>query len=276
MLNFFLKLIFIIFINLTAYSSIEYEVENDLLIRSLDAEDTINDNLFRKKTLNDDGEEIGSNLEKKFVTIPLGCNCQPSFKTRECGVRGHAFPFDWCFTPYESLYHFIDTDFKDFFKKENLIQSDKKLFKDFVYQFCVNQNGTHISESPGWVLDKESGMFFIHDFTNGLPETIEREHAVHHAKYLRRINRFYSEINSGKHVYFIRFGAITKAQSISLVDLLKRKFPNLKFTLIVIESDYQEFFNDWGVPYLKNFFAINADAFDWATLCKSMSRRKLK
>lgn len=246
---------------------------SDVEIRRIDYLDYLNDisQPFRDQFSE---EETGLNKEKDFITISLGYNCNPAIFTRQYGVRTYAFPFDWCFTPYRSLCRIIDTNFKDFFKKENLVPSLKKYFSTYMQEFFNSVGHTEVSENYTWVLDKECEMVFNHDFIPNSFTEINKSYIYNYNKYMRRVKRFYYEINSGKHVYFIRYRDITKQEASKLCQLLKDKFPNTNFTLIVIGVDPTEFAEDWHVAHIKNLY-LNNDDF-WQKLCKDIVAGVLK
>lgn len=216
-------------------------------------------------------EEITLNREDNFVIVSLGCNCIPAHHMRECNVRPFALPFDWTLVPFQALYTFIQNDFKDYFKKEHLIPSSKPYLPAHLHNFVSKLGYSEMAESPLWVLDKESGMVFVHDFSNNCIATIEKYHESQYMKYSRRIKRFYDELSSGKKIYFIRYLDITKTDALRLWSLLKDKFPTVDFTLIVI-GDYNEFEKDWEAQTIKNF---SIHGFSWQRLFNNIMQRTL-
>ena len=184
-----------------------------------------------------ENEEIIS-TNHNFITIPLGSNCQPADFMRAFKIRFFAAPFDWCITPFESLYKVIKGDFKNFLSKENLTPF-----------FWGGDNPI-----PNGILDKDSGIFYNHDFPNYTFDSINQFYESVYTKHDRRIKRFYDQINAGKHVYFIRYLDITKPQACRLLELLKGKFPHTAFTLVVIGNNEEEFDQDWGIQQMKNLY----------------------
>lgn len=241
----------------------------DSVVREIDRLDCMTED---ERTVHDAvfSLEEEANKTKEFILIPIGCDCMPSFAARANGAREYAFPFDWCFTPYASLKHFLITDFKDYFKKENFVPSRQMYFDNIIRNFLALEGYVPVSEYYTWVLDKKHSMIYLHDFTDNSPHSIEREYDALHAKYMRRVQRFYEQIYSGKHVYFIRWRAITKAESLELFDILKKKFPDIRFTLIVINNNYHEFNNDWNIPLIKNYYGTTPQSFDWKKLYGDM------
>lgn len=97
--------------------------------------------------------------------ISLGWFCGMAASLAKSGFRNHSYPFDWCFSDFNSVLHFIDTDFSDFMVRENLKRnpSSMNVFEDIKYNLYFNH-------------DVKS------DFDVEYPDIYE--------KYLRRINRF--------------------------------------------------------------------------------------
>lgn len=246
---------------------------NDLLIQITTTLDLFQKNLILHNEYRRFMDVDLFNTEQDFITISLGYNCEPGLNTRKYNIRAFAFPFDWCLTPYEAVYNFINSDFKDFFKLDHLVPSVKKNFTPKLEKFFKNINVTQVSEHTLWVLDKQSGMIFNHDFTNNDLATIRSNHEQQYIKYQRRIARFYTEMNSGKHIYFIRFNDISKNKAIKLLKLIENKFPETNFTLIVI-SNKPEFEQNWNIPRLKNFYSNGYDI--WEKICLDIKSGNLK
>ncbi len=221
------------------------------------------------------GEEPGIYSRHDFIVISLGVNCHPATFTRKHDLRDLAFPFDWCLTPYPALHEFIKADFKNYFKKENLVPSTEQYYSDAVKNFLAKLALIRVSKYESWVLDKKSGMFFIHDFPNNHRATIAQRHERFADKYQRRINRFKDIAAYNKHVYFIRYLDISKSQAIELDRLLHKKFPKLKFTLITI-ADTGDFKYNWGYPTIRNYYLPIHDELFWQLLCEDIAMGKLK
>lgn len=211
-----------------------------------------------------------------FIVVSLGCNCAPAWYAREYGLRDFALPFDWCITPYSSLYHCFQADFKGYFRRKNLIKSDQALFNQSTKSLIKHMKFEELSEYFTWVLDSSIGMIYNHDFPDNNKVTIDKYYWDIFKKYKRRIERLYKMMVSGKHVYFIRYRDITKEEALQFYRLLKFKFPDTSFTLLVI-SDQEEFKEEWQLPYIKNYYEdkdLNHDIF-WKDLCGSISSGKL-
>lgn len=228
-----------------------HEALQDALIRRLDFLDCIDDQRYIYRDIFSE-DQITIDSQDDFIVISLGWNCDPALNARANNIRFFAAPFDWCMTPYSALYRYISSDFNGFFKRENLIGV--------------------ASEYNSWVLDRPSGMIFNHDFPRNDLETINNNYEFQYLKYSRRIKRLYAEINSGKHVYFIRFLGIGKSQTLELYKLLKNKFPRMPFTLIVIGENPSEFGVNWNIPHIKNYLGTPV----WKDLCRDIAAGVLK
>lgn len=191
----------------------------------------------------------------KKIGISLGGSCNPAGQLRDSiaryyGIRDQAYPFDWLISPFEAVYKCLEEDFKNFLNPDCLQ----------IYQH----------QGPGWtgVLNTCYGLKFIHDFpTNNHPiawseddmafdgaviPSFLNQLAVVKEKYDRRIKRFRDALNSNNEIIFIRSMA-TKEQAIRLYNLIKSKYPNLNFTLIVADST-QEIMQPWDIPGIKNIY----------------------
>lgn len=101
--------------------------------------------------------------------ISLGWFCGMASSLAKYGFRNKSYPFDWYFSDFKGVLHFIDTDFSDFMIKENLseVPDHPREFKDIKYNMHFNH-------------DVKS------DFDKEYPDICE--------KYQRRINRFRTAI----------------------------------------------------------------------------------
>ncbi len=175
---------------------------------------------------------VGLSLKKQYVTISLGCNCAGALSLEIFKISEAFFPFDWCISPIKAIHRAIESNFKDYLKRENLKLTGKS------HGRCIG------------VEDQLYGIRFIHDFKKDL-EPLSDYQAVQ-AKMLRRIDRFNAALNSGKPIYFFRT-KITKAEAIGLRNVISRKFPKLIYTLVVL-NDLPIYRTDWKERHIKNFF----------------------
>lgn len=179
---------------------------------------------------------------QKNVIISLGYRCQPAMQLRFNNLRFLAYPFDWLITPFESMYELINNDFQDFMLKENLVYRRNFLYSD--------DNGAFVSKIYTHIWEKKYNVIFRHDFP--LNAKFMEKYSEVLEKYSRRIQRFLGELNSNKHIYFIR-QSITKKEATKLVNLLTTKFSGLKFTLVAIDSS-EEIKSPWNIEHVKNYY----------------------
>lgn len=93
------------------------------------------------------------------------------------GMRSFSGPFDWLFSDFQGVIHFMETNFSDFLCKENLISIENK---------------------PKEFADIKYGLYFLHD----VKKDFEQEYYSIHEKYLHRIKNFQLKVKKG--VCFIR------------------------------------------------------------------------
>ena len=142
-------------------------------------------------------------------------------------------PFDWCISEFESIYKALETDFQDYIKKENL-----KVFE-------IVKIGKHRI-----IRDVAYKIIYPHDFS--LDDELLHDYEDIRDKYYRRINRFYRALSLGEKVYFFRTN-ITKEETKKLNTLIEKKFPQLNYTLVVV-NDTQNFKKKWKIKNVRNFF----------------------
>ncbi len=192
------------------------------------------------------------------IVISLGHNCIVAGVIKAFNLRKASFPFDWIDSSFNGIYDAIDSDFKDFFLKESLIKSD------LIYSEILNGYLTH-------VIDPVYNFTYIHDFpvnnatiNENLSAGIIVENFLDYylgiyTKYQRRIERFRNILNSDNKVIFIRYGKITYEEALRLSLLLRTKFINLDFLLVLVDIS-TEMIADWDIPHIKNFYL---EKFSW-------------
>jgi hypothetical protein len=168
---------------------------------------------------------IKTNRTEYDLIVSLGGSCNAAGQLKFRGLRRFALPFDWIgtFSPGKFLNFCagLDTRFKDWCRYENMRQYGevrKELGKD-----------TYNYE------DTASGYHFIHQFHAPIEdrEAFELERKV----FERRVERFYSSVESSKNVLFVLtslfgfdFDIATK-----VFEALKRNFPNVNCELVVMQ-----------------------------------------
>ncbi|MBY0110247.1 MAG: papain-like cysteine peptidase [Candidatus Babeliaceae bacterium] len=192
-------------------------------------------------------------LVSKPIVISLGENCAPAAALRTLfnryyGLRDKAFPFDWIVTSFEGLYKCIQEDFENFLNEKYLIkhpihpQTGGVINIYYDFQFNHDFPTTHNINPP------EEDPSFAGEVRDDFKQLIQPVKE----KYFRRIQRFYEACKGQTPVVFIRRRA-TKGQAEKLYALLQKKFPDIEFTLVIVDS-YEEIKNDWGLSNIKNFY----------------------
>lgn len=163
------------------------------------------------------------------VIISLGGACEVAWELQQHNLRKESLPFGWLLTPFESLCLLLEHHFEGFLQKENLEK--------------LNWNGC-------WIKDKRYEIIFGHDFHGDVHWMGDYDQVK--AKYMRRIERFYRVLASATSVLFIRMH-ISKQDSVFLVNLLKKLFPNLNFSLLVVGS-LEEHKQKWNLDNISNYY----------------------
>jgi len=147
-----------------------------------------------------------------MIAVPIGVDCGLSELLQANNLRHFATPFDWCVT-YNGVANIIRDNFQKFILP------------------------------PGQHLNLDYDVSFPHDFGTGTYE-IDKE------KYIRRIERFQAILSGDAPLLFIRkghgphlhkehngrFTAIKSdlQDAEELDDILKIRYPQLKYTIVVI------------------------------------------
>lgn len=109
--------------------------------------------------------------------VSLGWYCGVAASLSKYGLRSFSGPFDWYYSNFKGVIHFLETDFEDYLQRDNLrsVEGKNKDFKDIKYD-----------------------MYYNHE----IYENFEKEYETIHNKYLRRIDRFRDIMD--KKICFIR------------------------------------------------------------------------
>jgi len=182
---------------------------------------------------NDKQKDTSITFKQSKIFISLGMNCAIGFQLEAKKLVEAFFPFDWCISEFESIYRALETDFNGYLQKENLVVLDRPELAAHHY-----------------VRDTGYNIMYLHDFSLTGEPLHDYEEVKN--KYHRRIARLYHVLTLNKKVYFLRTG-ITKEQAIQLNNLIARKFPKLKYTLVVIDQT-EEYKKQWNIKRIKNFF----------------------
>lgn len=189
--------------------------------------------LLRGDDLEDADNAKIQQLVHEPLFVSLGSYCEVTHILRACGIRKAAFPFDWITTlDSEKFLEILDDDFCYFLDEDYLRVGDR---------------------GPGPLLNAYYLLEFLHegDFRgNGYVPNMEKLQA----KYQRRIQRFRSLSEYPGKVYFLRTAYIYSttdpnryyycADNLEITDeyawrlyhSLKHLFPQLDFTLIIINN----------------------------------------
>ena len=174
-------------------------------------------------------------FDKKFDLIfSLGKDCACTSYLRRFHLQDYSYPFDWLtkadfFTRVDLLIN----DFKGFLEKENLTQLDKSTFKGSV------------DELNDYYWDTKTDFYFYHDFDAKIP--FDESFAIVKAKYQRRIERLYRQIQSAQDILIVWWSR-DKHQDIDKVKAsctrLSQKFAGKNISMLLIESgkESQQFY----------------------------------
>ena len=189
------------------------------------------------------------------IVVSLGCHCAPAQYITQFGLRNYAFPFDWLFSNnFDGFCDLIENDFASFLDP-NLLNVHPVL--------------------PFVVINDLYKIEFRHDFPSVGSTQVEsilvpnwKDFSIEvNEKYNRRIARFRDLGNYKSKVFFIRMAynsgisyegpkVITRGESVILRDILKRKFPQTDFALIIVnyENELNKIdISPWNLEGILNF-----------------------
>jgi hypothetical protein len=167
--------------------------------------------------------------------VSLGSHCEVAVQLREQNLRSGAYPFDWLITlNHEKLVALLDEDFR-FFLDESCF------FQDPIDPYKVENGCYEIEFRHDWPFS---------DFRVD-PERYAKQLQMVREKYERRIARFRAIRHHFGPVFFIRvsydfqngggnywwrgdYAPTNARQAEELRDALRRYFPEINFTLIIV------------------------------------------
>ena len=185
---------------------------------------------------NIEGDSVDINeFNQQTLFVSLGSYCAPASLTRSCGHRKAAFPFDWniCLDG-EKLIEILNEDFSNFLNEEYLIPFGSPTLLNTYYHIEFVHDGN-------W--DEKDFSFYME---------------ILQSKYGRRIERFKNLKRHQGKVFFIRSAYIHSVEdrhrfyrieenieisedyALRLCEAIRQYFPNLNFTLIIINNHEEQ------------------------------------
>lgn len=199
------------------------------------------------------------------IVISLGEHCSAAAAARTYGIRQAAYPFDWVISRFDSLCRVLEDDFAHFFEEKSLrLRHDKHGVIDyygfeFVHDLPTITVQTYNGEDP---IEEN---ILRSDWREFVPAVRE--------KYRRRIDRFRKAATGSEKVYFIRHYGIHKNAATRLRDIIRKRYPRLDFTILVVGSS-PDFQCDWGLDCIRNFYLNDSvvwnDPNQWKRILSSL------
>ena len=151
----------------------------------------------------------------KFEKIlSLGHACDAAHQIRRHFHQTEAYPFDWLTTPLSGLMQLIENDFA--------------LFLD----------EGHLTPAGKYLCETKYGVRFLHEFPD--PNRFRENLDEVRAKYQRRIQRWWSVMESGGRLLFVRSeqfvnaANVTEEKARALLKVLQQKYLKIKVHLLVL------------------------------------------
>ena len=148
----------------------------------------------------------------------LGSACIVADKIQKNDLRLFSGPLDWIVSNPGSTIKFLESNFNDFLKLDNL-----------------KIKGIHENNSTYLVQDTKYNLLFVHDFLKDCP--LINQHMNINNKYNKRILNFYSWCSKADSALFIMYFPTMDdylPQVKELISTLKEKFPDLDFDLLIL------------------------------------------
>lgn len=208
---FIISFMFFMNINTQFFNDLQMN-EKELIASILDNEDELSKDIIR-------------NAADETLVISIGGACLAALQIFKAGLRKAAYPFDVIFSDLQGVMKAIETDFSFFLDTKYLT---RKFFKNTYHLYNSIYN-----------------FIFPHDMTSKVDTELninkEPEKFINFKeKYKRRIDRFNSLNKFAGKVFFLRTHTSytepdTIENLISLKKVITKKFPNLKFEIIVVK-----------------------------------------
>lgn len=178
--------------------------------------------------------------------ISLGWNCfSASYGTthnlRTRKIDGYkTCPFDEMITNFQGIRNCINDDFKylcdpDYLELKKVPDTTSYLHTDGIadtvihhkkYKFIFNH------ESPG-----HANLYKDQNWKEGINHYVNNNYKNLQERYNRRIKNIQDLLNSGLHINFLVTIPNSKQSEFNMEDIIKIKYPNLKFSFIFIDFD---------------------------------------
>ncbi len=190
-----------------------------------------------------------TNYNAPYLFVSLGCTCWPAQALREHGLRDVAFPFDWLLTRNnEKFILCLNENFENFLNYSYFIRSPRTSIENTYYDFQFTHDWPFHDERDSQARYNEQLQFIT-------------------AKYTRRINRFKNINDFQGKVFFIRcwqtdynykgkWGWNAKNTQ-DLNSALKKLFPNLNFTLVILSCTDPSISEIGDLPEIKEYKIAN-------------------
>jgi len=185
--------------------------------------------------------------------ISLGWNCGSAMYGVDNGIRSNKLngyktcPFDEMLTNYYGIIECIKDGFDELYnidhlellhisKDSNLLNTNgdgDKVIYHKKYKFIFNH------ESPG-----HANLYITQKWGKGINHYVENNYEEFINRYKRRCENIKNYLNSDKFIKFIITKPNTNLSDIhELNDIIKLKYPHLKFDIIVLNGDYNHYNN---------------------------------
>ena len=149
--------------------------------------------------------------------IPFGENCAPAFALKNSGLRKYSLPFDWILADATLLKKSLDVECKNWFDQDKLFNVKELISID-------ESEGVLATAHKDYVPD--SGYAFFSHFN------LKDENIVKKIK--KRVDLFYSIINSDSEIFFITSASYEDFKQNNLLDYFDR---SAKTSIIFIKYD---------------------------------------
>ncbi len=164
--------------------------------------------------------------QKYDIIYSIGRDCACAMYMKYSNLRACSGPFDWLTNAdFETRIDLIVNDFQDFINQTDI----RPLAKD---------PNMHNDDTCDYYQNIRNGFYYYHDFPVGI--ALSKSFPSVSAKYMRRIKRFYDNINKHKRVLLIWFSHYHNTSDDVLLDASKRickKFGKNIDLLIIEHAD---------------------------------------